>query len=155
MLNYSPATLLLLTGLLVGCQTHSNSESKKALQLTGGEKLLAEEPVNLWRGAEAVGGVIKITNRRLFFEPHSFNVQKSPEEIPLNQIVEIEPLDYRGHWTKLASKTGMFVKLESGTEYRFVVRDREKLIEFLKVQIQHCKESPPDNTTVKASAQAF
>ncbi len=58
-------------------------------ELKEGEKILADVGVNLFRGIEAVGGRMKITNRRILFEAHAINLQKMPAEIPLDQIAEI------------------------------------------------------------------
>jgi hypothetical protein len=37
------------------------------------EEILADVGANLFRGIEAVGGRLEITNRRILFEPHFFN----------------------------------------------------------------------------------
>jgi hypothetical protein len=47
-----------------------------AFELEGGEELLVKVSVNLFRGIEAIGRHIKITNLRVLFEQHALNIQK-------------------------------------------------------------------------------
>ena len=52
----------------------------------GTEEILADVAANLFRGIEGVGGRLKITNRRLVFQPHAINLQRSPVDISLGDI---------------------------------------------------------------------
>ena len=63
--------------------------------LQPGETLVKEGRANLQRGVESVGGHLYLTDRRLIFESHRFNVQSGPTEIPLPDVV-----DMRKVWTK-------------------------------------------------------
>ena len=96
-------------------------------ELKEGEEFLAIGGANLFRGIEAVGGYIIITNLSVLFRPHAFNIQKQPVEIPRNDIAEV------GKRKTLRIKSnGMFIRTKSGVEYRFVVEERERLIQLIQ-----------------------
>jgi len=65
-------------------------------ELKEGETIIKEGLGNLQRGIETVGGKLYLTNRRLIFEAHSFNIQSGTSEIPLSFVQ-----DMRKCWTKL------------------------------------------------------
>ncbi|MHA0858083.1 GRAM domain-containing protein [Paenibacillus sp. CMAA1364] len=81
---------------------------------------------NLFRGIEAVGGRLHITNERLIFKPHRINVQTKPLEINIKEIKNIKKTN-----TLLLVPNGMKVILDNGQEYRFVVGSRTKLIDLI------------------------
>src|SRR6185503_13793911 len=56
------------------------------LELEPGEQLLREQAANHFLGGEARGGKLLITNRRLAFRPHRFNVQLATFSVPLDKI---------------------------------------------------------------------
>ena len=56
------------------------------LELEPGEQLLREQVANHFLGGEARGGKVLITNRRLAFRPHRFNVQLATFSVPLDKI---------------------------------------------------------------------
>ena len=64
--------------------------------LAAGETLLREGAANLQRGVETVGGRLFLTDRRLLFRSHGFNVQDGDTEIPLARIRGARPC-----WTRL------------------------------------------------------
>ncbi len=55
-----------------------------------GEITLHSGPANLWRSVEAVGGTLTLTNARLHFEPHAFNVQGGDWNVALGDIANVE-----------------------------------------------------------------
>lgn len=57
-----------------------------------GETLLRKGVANLQRGLEAVGGRLLLTDRRLLFRSHGFNVQDGDTEIPLARMRGALPL---------------------------------------------------------------
>jgi hypothetical protein len=65
-------------------------------QLLAGEDIVKEGKANFLRGIEGVGGKLYLTNMRLIFEAHAFNVQSSSEILPLQDIVRLG-----SGWTKL------------------------------------------------------
>lgn len=60
------------------------------LILQEGERFLQSVPANLFQGVMAVGGEIKITDRRLYFKPHEFNIGGQPQEIRFEHITEVQ-----------------------------------------------------------------
>ncbi len=95
------------------------------IDLRTGETLLREGGANLQRGIEAVGGRLFLTNERLLFQSHAFNVQTGATEIAL--------ADVRGtalRWTKLLGVLPLFpnslaVQVRDGAEYCFVLYGRK------------------------------
>jgi len=60
------------------------------------ENLIKSGSANLQKGIETVGGKIYLTNKRLVFESHNFNVQSGKTEI---KLIDINSLEFS--WTKL------------------------------------------------------
>jgi GRAM domain len=92
--------------------------------LEPGESALKEGRANLQRGAETVGGRLFLTNRRLIFEAHIFNVQRGGDQIQLGQIEEMRPA-----WTKFFGviplmPSTLSVRTDGGAEYNLVCRGR-------------------------------
>jgi hypothetical protein len=94
------------------------------------EQLLADVPANLFRGIEGVGGRLRITNRRVVFEAHAFNIQTAPAEIPLEQIAEVRK---RLTWKLIPN--GLLIRTKDGPEYKFVVWGRRRLIELIRANL--------------------
>ena len=95
------------------------------------EEILADVRANLFRGLEAVGGRMKITTRRVLFEPHSLNVQTTPAQIPLSDIIEVTKRRTLG-----IVPNGLLIRTRSGMEYKFVVWGRQKLINIIESRIR-------------------
>jgi len=97
------------------------------MQLNSTEHIVKERvPANLFRGIEAVGGRIIITNERIIFNPHSFNIQTEPLVIYISSIEKIEKRS-----TLKLIPNGIKIITNTGQEYKFVVYKRSKLIELL------------------------
>lgn len=86
----------LLTGLLfgaslaifiIGLKTHF---VQKGPDLEG-ERILKQGPANHVRGSEAVGGWLYLTDRRLLFRPHRFNIQRDEASFPLEEVLQAQP----------------------------------------------------------------
>jgi len=92
--------------------------------LRPGETLVRQGGANLQRKLETVGGHLYLTNERLVFESHRFNIQQGPEELELAQVQSTEKA-----WTKFLNVIPLFpnslaVTLREGAEFRFVVFGR-------------------------------
>lgn len=92
--------------------------------LAPGETLIREGGANLQRGVETVGGHLALTDRRLVFEPHAFNVQSAVESVPLARVTSTELC-----WTKFLgllpiAPNSLLVRLDDGGERRFVLWGR-------------------------------
>lgn len=90
------------------------------------EQVLADVGANLFRGIESVGGRLKITTRRVLFEPHSVNLQKNPADILLTDIAAVSKRNTAGF-----VPNGMSIRTKGGVEYKFVVWGRDKLIDLI------------------------
>jgi hypothetical protein len=96
------------------------------IDLRSNEKLVREGGANLQRGVEAVGGRLFLTDQRLFFQSHSFNVQNGATDIPLSEVKGTEL-----RWTKFLGVIPLFpntlaVLTTSGEEYCFVLYVRKE-----------------------------
>ena len=98
-----------------------------AFELKVGEELLADVRANLFRRIELVEGRMKITNRRVLFEPTFLNIQKQTAEIPFEQIAEVGKRN-----TMRILPNGMLIRTKLGTEYKFVVWGRDRLIALIQ-----------------------
>lgn len=101
-----------------------------SFELKPNEEVLADIGANLFRGIEAVGGRMRITNKRILFEPHSLNLQSMPAEIPLEHIAEVNKR--RTLWIL---PNGILIRTHAGVEYKLVVENREQLIELISKHI--------------------
>ena len=93
--------------------------------LLSGETPVKDGGANLQRGVETVGGWLYLTNQRVVFESHAFNVQTGVTEIPLASISGI-----RKCWTKFLNLIPLFpnsfgITTKEGDEYRFVTFGRQ------------------------------
>lgn len=111
--------------MTLGCQ------SSRPIVFSGGEQTVLEEPANLWRGWEAVGGKVTITNKRLLFVPHPLNIQRPVLEIPLDRIVAVGPVAY--HRTFGGSQTARIkVQVEPGEDFEFEIGNVESFVKALR-----------------------
>ncbi len=94
-----------------------------AFELKEGEEILADVGANLFRGIEGVGGLMKITNRRVLFEAHAINIQKQPAEISFEHIAEVRERNTMGF-----IPNGILILTNSGIKYKFTVWGRKRLI---------------------------
>ncbi len=89
-----------------------------------GEQLIKEGAANLQKGIETVGGKLFLTNKRLVFEAHKFNVQVGVTEVELSNIQSSKTC-----WTKFLGLIPVFpnslaIYTKQGEEYRFVLFGR-------------------------------
>lgn len=81
---------------------------------------------NLFRGAESVGGKLKITDRRLIFKSHAFNIRTGTTEILIEQIAEVKKRNTLG-----LVPNGISIITKDEIEYKFVLWNRSKIIDFI------------------------
>lgn len=91
------------------------------------ERVVAKFAANLWRGSEAVGGRIVMTDQRLLFESHKINTMRAPASIPYRQISNVARTRTLG-----IVPNGLIILTIDGTEYRFVVDNRNRIIELIR-----------------------
>lgn len=95
------------------------------------EEIETEGPANLFRGAEAVGGKLFLTNQKLIFKSHSLNIQTGQSDISYERISEISPRK-----TVKFVDNGLCLKLLDGQEYHFVVADRTNWMEKIEEKLK-------------------
>ena len=110
------------------------------MSLLTNEQVVEEGFANLQRGWETVGGRLYLTNQRLIFESHPFNIQRGTTIIPLPNISVV-----REAWTKFLNQipianNSIAVTTNEGREYRIVVWGRRDWIEAIMRQ-QHVTSS--------------
>jgi hypothetical protein len=93
-------------------------------ELQPGEVVLRTGPANLFRGWEAAGGHLTLTNQRLVFEAHRFNLKSYSTLIELSAVTGLELC-----WTKLFNLIPLVPNAlavqTAGAEFRFVLHERE------------------------------
>ncbi len=85
---------------------------------------------NLFRGKEAVGGRLKINDRSILFSSHSMNIQTGNTEIFIDQISTI-----RKRITLGLVPNGILIETLDGQQFKFVVWNRQKIIDFIMSRI--------------------
>jgi hypothetical protein len=84
-----------------------------------GEKIVRQGPANHWRGVEARGGWLVLTERRLVFTSHGKNVQNQGAEVRLDAITAVEPASSLG-----IVPNGLRVRHGDDAVEKFVVTER-------------------------------
>lgn len=95
----------------------------------GADANLHSQAANLFRGAEAVGGRVFVTQRTIRFEAHSVNVQGGAEVIRIADVAGMDRV------ATLFVNNGVLVRLRTGGEKRFVLEDRERFIQVVSEQM--------------------
>lgn len=96
------------------------------------EQIYFDVLANLFIGPEAVGGKLKITDRRLVFKSHDFNIQTGTIEILIEQIAEVKKRNTLG-----IVPNGMSIITKDGIKYKFVLWRRSKIIDFISKHINN------------------
>ncbi len=95
------------------------------VHLRSDEKLIRQGAANMQRGLETVGGWLYLTDQRILFESHRFNVQTGSTEISLNDVLATRPV-----WTKFLGFLPIFpnsLVISAGDkEYCFVLFGRKQ-----------------------------
>ena len=97
-------------------------------QLLPDETIIKEGLANMRRGILWVGGKLFLTDQRLVFEPHAFNIRRGATIIPLSSVTGV-----RKCWTKFlnlipVAPNGIAVSSKEGNKYRFVVWGRQEWV---------------------------
>lgn len=85
---------------------------------------------NYMRGKEAVGGWINFDEKGLTFKSHPINIQTGETRIEYADIREVKK---RKSWGIVPN--GISVYTNDNFEHKFVIHNREQVIEFLKSKI--------------------
>ena len=99
-------------------------------ELLDGERILYQGAANHWRGREARGGWLVLTERALVFRPHGLNAQRAPVRIELPAIRGIGPRNTLG-----IIPNGMRVDTTDAGPERFVVNGQGEWIRRIGARI--------------------
>lgn len=75
----------------------------------------------------ADGGQLTVTNQRLIFNPHAVNINVSPSEIAVADIMTVAFFSPLG-----LIPNGLVVKTKDGRLHKFTVYNRKKIAEIIK-----------------------
>lgn len=103
------------------------------MKLDDNEIIVRKSRANHIKSFEGVGGELFLTNQRLVFKSHFFNIQTHEESIPLQDIVSIEAK----HSDFISGK--MTLLLNNGSTENFYVPKRKKWIHDIEKAIEQRK----------------
>ena len=98
------------------------------------EELLGKFGADLYKGIRSIGGRLILTNRRVMFEPNSFNIGSKTLEIPIETIKKVFPSKLFGF-----IPTAMTIRCYSGEDYVFYVWRRKRIIGMIE-QYQYSRK---------------
>lgn len=99
-------------------------------KLNNGEKIIKEGPANHFKGIEAVGGKLYLTNHRIVFLSHDMNVQNHLLSVPYSEIVHVDTRN-----TLLFIPNGFYIQNRDNSIEKFVTYGREEWIQVIKGKI--------------------
>ena len=106
------------------CHSMLNEHPKEENNSIGKE--LIKVNANLFRGFEAVGGKLTVTNKRLIFNSHSFNIQSGTTEILFKDIADVQYAN-----TAFILHTKLIIRLKNKMEYSFVLNKRDIVAKYI------------------------
>ena len=92
----------------------------RELALEPGETMIRSGPANLFRGIEAVGGFLWLTDRRLVFRSHGISFWPGESAWPLRGIARVETAT-----TMWVFRNAIRCSMRDGRVAKMVVEDRE------------------------------
>ena len=112
----------LLFGWLTGLFLNSNFLKKGTSIVTDkNEKIVFETGANHFKGVEGVGGKLYLTNKRLIFKSHNFNIQKHELSISLSNVDKV-----RRYSTFGIVNNGLSVTTSDNVIEKFAVQEPEE-----------------------------
>jgi hypothetical protein len=141
-INFTTPELLssLLSGTIFGSvmtwlQHYNRRKQSEALAntmkvpLEEGETLIFEDNANLFKGQQAIGGKMLLTNKRLIFTPHRHNADINTENFFLQEIMGASE-------TKIGSdiNNALLLTLSNNVTERIVVNLPLKWVENIELQ---------------------
>lgn len=117
------------------------------LDLHPGERSVRDGAANMQRGIEAVGGRLFLTDARLVFHSHAFNVQTGVTEVPLHEVRSVARC-----WTRLFGllplvPNSISVRTDRA-EHRFVVFGRAGWVEAIRSAVAALDAVPLAGTSI-------
>lgn len=115
-------------GIAFGIMTYRFAQSGRLeeqteLQLQPGEELHYGGKANHWSGWESVGGRLYLTDRRLVFRSHRYNLDNHEWSIGVGEIEAVDT--YNSLWL---FPNGLVVRISGRDDETFVVNDRPEWV---------------------------
>ncbi|MBO7190918.1 MAG: hypothetical protein J6V32_02285 [Elusimicrobiaceae bacterium] len=112
----------------------ATSRSAKILEEMGLSQALIryQGNANHWKGNEALGGYLVLTNDRFIFWDHGVNLQKDHTEILLQDILQVKKYNSLG-----LVPNGLEI-VQEGKRDKFVVNNRKEILQILTAQHIKC-----------------
>lgn len=101
-------------------------EPKVRFDLEADEKIIFQNGANHFKGIEAVGGLLTLTNKRLIFQSHYLNIQNHQLFIDLRDIVSFDR-----YKTLRIVNNGLLITISQSVIEKFVVQQPENWVELL------------------------
>lgn len=99
------------------------------IETAEGENIIKSGGANHFVEKEGVGGKLVLTDQRLIFKSHKYNVHKHQQTIDLNRITGIEVVRTFG-----ILENGLILELRNGEKHKFIVDDPRDWLEQIKGQ---------------------
>lgn len=116
----------LLFGWLMGLFAKRLTKDIK-IDTKADEIILFDTGANHFKGAEAVGGKLYLTNKRLVFKSHKFNIQNHELSINLSDIYKVDRYKTLG-----LVNNGLSVATDGNKKEKFVVQQIDEWLNQLK-----------------------
>ena len=117
----------LLFGWIIGLFANSKFLNKATKIETGANEIVVfETGANHFKGAEAVGGKLYLTNKRLVFKSHKLNIQNHELSINLSDIEKVDRYKTLG-----IANNGLAVQTINHSIEKFVVQQPVEWMEHL------------------------
>ncbi|MFZ6014414.1 MAG: GRAM domain-containing protein [Bacteroidota bacterium] len=82
-------------------------------ELASDERAIKVDRASHYKGSEAVGGRLVLTNKRLIFQSHKFNIQNHRTEMPITEIRAVEQ--------KHGNDKMLQIRLSNSETHKFIV----------------------------------
>ncbi len=99
-------------------------KSTTKIEVAPDETIVLETPASHFKGMEAVGGKLYLTNKRLTFKSHKFNIQNHQLDILLDEIISVSQYKSLG-----LVNNGLSIAIRGGVIEKFIVNEIEVWIE--------------------------
>lgn len=105
--------------------------SKISIDYDKDETLVEERGANHFKGLEAVGGKLALTNKRLIFKSHGMNIQRHQEDFQLKEIkgIVVTP-------SVPFLKNKLVISLAENVKHSFIVNEPQRWQELIITQMK-------------------
>ncbi len=98
--------------------------NKILVETADDESIIKEGGANHFKGKEGVGGKLVLTDKRLIFKSHKFNIQNHQDTFDLEQIEKLQATT-----TLKFLKNGLILELKNNDSHKFIVDEPSDWIE--------------------------